>query len=1363
MEDGHAKVFKILETCDEAILAIPLATATLVPHDSQHQWNSLHTSCLSYLLSMHDSRKEGTGPRSSADCAAVLACRARAYMVELLLPKLVLGPERLDRPAVAPKPGTIKWRLAHLLDRAKEFVVQVAAMVQQPAAPPAASPPASSAGSQAGEGAQPAGHGSAHGADSAVTARVHQLVRDGNLSKAVQCLDRSDNAGTAQVKLSVNQEELELVRRLHPGPLVPTVQAETQAAGEGEVRTPSAAASAAVPPTAAAGLVDQDPAELLGSSYPTDATLLKKALHDFRVCLRRLKRRSAAGLSGWKLEHVLHRRHNHHVLLLLTELSWRIASGQVPAAMQPFFFGARIVPVPKGAGGGVRPIAIGELFVKMAAKRLAMGPVVQRATQLLRERHQLGIGVSGGLEAAVNGAKAFLYAHPDMVLLKLDLKNAFNSISRVLIRRRLVELELNELLPYYDSRYPVQVDGEGGVGKWPTLAIPMDDGTTAHIESRTGVTQGDVLGPLFFAVGLDAVISKALEAVPIAGSSFLAAFIDDINMVASKEEALAFATALENASIVLGAQLGFNHDKCALYEPQGERAAGDQSPMEERGGESDAAPADEEAAPVAPVFQCSSTAVGVVVLGTPVGTPEFCKAFWMTTTRSIEDTIRRIKNKVTDPQIKLLLLRHCGVSKGIFLARMADPALAQVCGTDLDIAAHDALASTLAYSPSGVVLGSDDCANNMLKQARLPVRHGGLGITSIRECAMAAHMGAVAAAASALQSASVAAGDARAAPRSASSDTMAGSDDGQQAAGPVSPMQEALLQWYRGLTTEHSRGLLADFWEEVARLQVEVATKMGTGKAALTLPKCLQPPDEDELEKLPQTEADLITKAAAGDRLQHQLSDVLHRFGLALIYLGAPRQERIKIVSMTQRGASAFLNAIPTETGLMVASSYFTWMVRRRLGCSATRAEDRLAAQECVCRSGAQASEQAQEQHAFNCKLGGGNQRRHDRIRDTIADMFRMVGYNVHVEPRAQYSAFGQGGPDIEVLNFPSVGIDTFVEVSVINPASYDNDVAQREPLVAAAHREKTKTESYAADVQTMTRKALRVAVVESTGGLGLQLADLIKQLDRVFKDKHLELPETTTWTTSFIEYWRQRISVALANGAGELREKSRRKAAMVGLNDARHHLSGGRLSEPPQPPETARQSTGAHAAPHTAQTAGAPRDDAQPAGPRPPKGPEGPVLSRRQRNRRAWARKRAQRKSQAGSGKSESSNVQHTTKSDTDRQSSDDASTQASARTAATPSPQPSAPVGSSSASRPATQRPSMASRLGASSASAAAPASRGPAKRFSATGGTPPSVSSQQPLTQLRVDPTPVPPTNPLQAHTSGAQAMETNDISG
>ena len=46
---------------------------------------------------------------------------------------------------------------------------------------------------------------------------------------------------------------------------------------------------------------------------------------------------------------------------------------------------------------------------------------------------QLGVAVPGGSEAVVLGICAALEAHPDWVLLSMDLTNAFNSVDRALV------------------------------------------------------------------------------------------------------------------------------------------------------------------------------------------------------------------------------------------------------------------------------------------------------------------------------------------------------------------------------------------------------------------------------------------------------------------------------------------------------------------------------------------------------------------------------------------------------------------------------------------------------------------------------------------------------------------------------------------------------------------------------------------------------------------------------------------------------------------------------------------------------------------------------------------------------------------
>ena len=111
---------------------------------------------------------------------------------------------------------------------------------------------------------------------------------------------------------------------------------------------------------------------------------LRQQVGGFKQAWAKMKRRRAGGLSGWKNEHVNFRKFNHHLLPLLETMTWYIAAGHVPQCMQRFLFGARITPVPKKGPSSFRPVAVGEFFVKLAAKRLAMGPAGRLAGRKLQ-------------------------------------------------------------------------------------------------------------------------------------------------------------------------------------------------------------------------------------------------------------------------------------------------------------------------------------------------------------------------------------------------------------------------------------------------------------------------------------------------------------------------------------------------------------------------------------------------------------------------------------------------------------------------------------------------------------------------------------------------------------------------------------------------------------------------------------------------------------------------------------------------------------------------------------------------------------------------------------------------------------------
>jgi len=115
-------------------------------------------------------------------------------------------------------------------------------------------------------------------------------------------------------------------------------------------------------------------------------------------------------------------------LSALTDFTNLVLAGRCPEAVAPVFFGGRLLALNKKTGG-IRPISIGFTLRRLASKCANSFGTNKQAYYFYP--HQLGIGTSGGCEAAVHSARRYLEELPrDHVLVKLDFSNAFNSIHR---------------------------------------------------------------------------------------------------------------------------------------------------------------------------------------------------------------------------------------------------------------------------------------------------------------------------------------------------------------------------------------------------------------------------------------------------------------------------------------------------------------------------------------------------------------------------------------------------------------------------------------------------------------------------------------------------------------------------------------------------------------------------------------------------------------------------------------------------------------------------------------------------------------------------------------------------------------------
>ena len=221
----------------------------------------------------------------------------------------------------------------------------------------------------------------------------------------------------------------------------------------------------------------------------------------------------------------------------ITDFVNMLLEGRVPVSVCPILFGGSLIAISKKSGG-IRPIAIGYLWRRLAGK-VACHRVSEQAAALLAPR-QLGFGVPGGCESAVHVARRFVEnIQPDQVLLKVDFKNAFNSIRRDSILEAVSKFT-PALFPFVSSAY--------------TQGSELVMGSFT-VSSEEGAQQGDPLGPLLFCLVVHDLISS-LESELVLG------YLDDITLGGNANTVIRDFERLESQAAGLG--LSLNRSKCEI-------------------------------------------------------------------------------------------------------------------------------------------------------------------------------------------------------------------------------------------------------------------------------------------------------------------------------------------------------------------------------------------------------------------------------------------------------------------------------------------------------------------------------------------------------------------------------------------------------------------------------------------------------------------------------------------------------------------------------------------------------------------------------------------------------------------------------
>ena len=157
-------------------------------------------------------------------------------------------------------------------------------------------------------------------------------------------------------------------------------------------------------------------------------------------------------------------------------------SGGLPESIVKIIAGARLIALKKGERG-VRPIAVGNCLRRLIAKLAIQSMKLEIAAYLAP--HQYGVYVSGGAELMSHLVQMCLQQNPQHVAVKLDAKNAFNTVSCAVFLKELRQ-NFPQLVPFVSQCY-----------RYSVPLTTMLDGKPYTIASKEDIQQGDPLAPFY--------------------------------------------------------------------------------------------------------------------------------------------------------------------------------------------------------------------------------------------------------------------------------------------------------------------------------------------------------------------------------------------------------------------------------------------------------------------------------------------------------------------------------------------------------------------------------------------------------------------------------------------------------------------------------------------------------------------------------------------------------------------------------------------------------------------------------------------------------------------------------------------------
>jgi hypothetical protein len=260
-------------------------------------------------------------------------------------------------------------------------------------------------------------------------------------------------------------------------------------------------------------------------------------------------------------------------------------------------------------------------------------------------------------------------------------------------------------------------------------------------------------------------------------------------------------------------------------------------------------------------------------------------------------------------------------------------------------------------------------------------------------------------------------------------------------------------------------------------------------------------PDVTPPEDLAIVPTSFLQAISAPTKLQHLLTEKQQKVDRAALMRSLSQAGQARITSCSQYGASLIFVLTPSEPRMQVSNDEFAYKLATHLGCPAL--SKFIAQQAAKCASCGFTTDPVQApQHAFNCGVGGGPQRRHDLLRNIFASMYRSAHLPTRIEVRAELPESGQGGPDVYVEDYPSAGQKTMFDVAVVNPIQrHFLSTAIGRGLHAAHAKETEKINDHRKTADAIGGRIVPL-VFETTGAFGQRTMDALTQFAFVYANR---------------------------------------------------------------------------------------------------------------------------------------------------------------------------------------------------------------------------------------------------------------------